>query len=109
MGPTEYPSTIKDTTQIGSLFSLMLHAPTKAFCFISDVGQVSAETWEKLGVLMTALERTIVSILDSNSAQLDKSYKRFLQDDFLRSFITRFVISHVLFTLHSAFKEHKVS
>lgn len=39
---------------------------------------------------------------------LDKSFKRFLQDDFLRQFICRFVLCNALLNSHNSFKDPKV-
>lgn len=108
MGPTEYPGAIKDTTQIGSLFTLLLHAPLKAFAFISDITQCSGDSWSGLVSAMTALEGCVVGVLNEHAAVLDKSYRRFLQDDFLRQFVVRFIIGHVLLCSHTAFSEAKV-
>jgi hypothetical protein len=66
MGPTEYPSTIKDTTQIGSLFTLFLHAPLKAFSFISDLNQVEVEVWAELIKKSTEIERVIIDVIEAN-------------------------------------------
>jgi hypothetical protein len=107
MGPTEYPSTIKDTTQIGSLFTLLLHAPLKAFSFISDITTISTTMWTACSTAMQAVETCVVRVLDANMEKLDKSYTRFLQDDFLRQFVTRFIVGWVLLNGHSAFVEAK--
>lgn len=109
MGPTEYPSTIKDTTQIGSLFTLLLHAPLKAFSFISDITQISTGMWTSCSSAMQSVETCVVGVLNENAEKLDKSYRRFLQDDFLRQFVVRFIVGWVLLNGHTAFTEHKVS
>lgn len=152
LSPTEYPSSIKgtflfilrdllltnmmmifwlvDITQIGSLFSLFLHCPIKAFAFISDVNTVAPGTWDMGISQMEALERIISDLLDTDASlgtlfifffhlllllllhfcfSIDKSYKRFIQDDFLRQFVVRFIITTLLLSSHTAFKDPKVS
>lgn len=104
MSPTEYPPSIKDTTQIGSLFSLFLHAPIKAFAFVSDAAEMDAEIWAACGEVLGGLEATVLGML-SESEELDGAYKRFLQDDFLSKFLVRFVICQAILRAHSAFKE----
>ncbi|CAG8440931.1 7956_t:CDS:10 [Rhizophagus irregularis] len=92
MSPVEYPSTIPDTTQIGSLFTLFLHAPLLGFAFISNLGKISSSTWEKCVNLIAEAELNIVELF--NSSSIEKPLKRFLQDDFLRQFLVRFVLLH---------------
>ncbi|KAJ3035830.1 hypothetical protein HDV00_003365 [Rhizophlyctis rosea] len=105
LSPTEYPSTIKDTTQIGSLFTLFLHAPVKAFAFVSDTTEMSAEVWNKCVVHIQGVEKTIADIFEKEANNLDKSYRRFLQDDFLRQFLVRFVLADAILHSHNSFKE----
>ena len=57
-----------DITQIGSLFSLFLHCPIKAFAFISDVNTVAPGTWDMGIAQMEALERLISDLLDSDAS-----------------------------------------
>jgi len=106
MSSVEYPSTIKDTTQIGSLFSLFLHCPIKAFAFISDITQVAPPIWEQGVEKVEQFEKLAMELVESDS-NLDKSYKRFMQDDFLSQFIVRFIVTSIIVTAHSAFKEAK--
>ncbi|KAI8824112.1 protein SCAI [Fimicolochytrium jonesii] len=104
MSPTEYPASIKDNAQIGSLFTLFLTTPIKAFAFISDITEVSKEVWEKCSGLVKETEILVGDLLDL-STELDAAYKRFLQDDFLRQFLIRFVITDAILHLHSSFKD----
>ncbi|RIA93193.1 protein SCAI [Glomus cerebriforme] len=105
MSPVEYPSSIPDTSQIGSLFTLFLHAPLLGFAFISDPGQISSETWEKCVNLIAEAELNIVELF--NSSNIEKPLKRFLQDDFLRQFLVRFVLCQSFLRAHTGFKEEK--
>ncbi|CAG8644976.1 12924_t:CDS:10 [Funneliformis caledonium] len=105
MSPVEYPSSITDTPQIGSLFTLFLHAPLLGFAFISDLGQISSETWEKCVNLVSEAELKIVELF--NSSNIEKPLKRFLQDDFLRQFLVKFVLCQSILKAHIAFKEEK--
>ncbi|PKY38594.1 hypothetical protein RhiirA4_392237 [Rhizophagus irregularis] len=105
MSPVEYPSTIPDTTQIGSLFTLFLHAPLLGFAFISNLGKISSSTWEKCVNLIAEAELNIVELF--NSSSIEKPLKRFLQDDFLRQFLVRFVLCQSFLRAHTEFKEEK--
>ncbi|KAI8919103.1 protein SCAI [Powellomyces hirtus] len=104
MSPTEYPASIKDNTQIGSLFTLFLTIPIKAFAFISDLTEVSKDTWENCSRAIRETETLVGELLDGEAA-LDPSHKRFLQDDFLRQFMIRFVIADAILHAHTSFKD----
>ncbi|CAG8657487.1 3272_t:CDS:2, partial [Paraglomus occultum] len=105
MSPTEYPPSITDTSQIGSLLTLFLHAPLLAFAFISGIHELAKESWERCLVLMTEMEAEVVELF--NKSDLEKSVKRFLQDDFLRQFLVRFVLCQSLLRAHTAFQNEK--
>ncbi|CAG8624928.1 15258_t:CDS:10 [Acaulospora morrowiae] len=104
MSPTEYPASIPDT-QIGSLFTLFLHAPLLGFAFISGIGQLNSDDWEKCVNLLSESEAIIVELF--NSSNLERSVKRFLQDDFLRQFLVRFVLCSIFLKFHNSFQEEK--
>ncbi len=54
-----------DTTQIGSLYTLFLHAPLKAFTFVSDVTEMPADTWIRCRAQMNQVETVILAALHS--------------------------------------------
>ncbi|KAI9365464.1 protein SCAI [Zopfochytrium polystomum] len=108
MSPTEYPSTVKDSTQIGSIFTLFLHSPVKAFAFVSDLTEIQPDVWGKCVSLVLATEKVIFELLEgSHASSLDKSFKRFLQDDFLRQITIRFIFCSATLQSHIHFKESK--
>lgn len=76
MGPTEYPSSIKDTTQIGSLFTLFLHVPIKAFAFISNITQLSTELWNDCNTKLGLVEKTISDVVEANVSTMGKKTDR---------------------------------
>ena len=96
-----------DTTQIGGLFTLFLTDPLRAFAFISDITQIDTDTWENLGTKCEQIETMILQLL-SNNQQLDPSYKKFIQDEFLALYCARFILMSVLLENHVAFKDTKV-
>ncbi|KAI9095450.1 protein SCAI [Phlyctochytrium arcticum] len=104
MSPSEYPASIKDNAQIGSLFTLFLHAPVKAFAFISDRTEIPKDVWEKCIAQIASLEATIGELFDKEPA-LDNTYRRFLQDDFLRQFLVRYVLCDAMLHAHTSFKD----
>ncbi|KAG0337288.1 hypothetical protein BG000_005605 [Podila horticola] len=101
----EYPESIPDTTQVGGLFTLFLHAPLLAFSFISGISQISPDTWEQCAGLISQAEGKIAELMAS--APLDKPLRRFLQDEFLRQFMIRFALCHIILKAHVSFSEPK--
>jgi hypothetical protein len=53
-----------DTTQIGSLFTLFLHAPLKAFTFICEVPDLTSEIWGKCFTILSKLETVALDHLE---------------------------------------------
>ncbi|EGF83974.1 hypothetical protein BATDEDRAFT_34022 [Batrachochytrium dendrobatidis JAM81] len=106
MSPTEYPTAIKDTTHIGGLFTLFLHAPVKGFTFVCDQSQLSPDIWSQCVVHADATEKIITDLIEKD-VNIDKSYKRFTQDDFLRNFIVRYIFCYSILEHHNAFKDPK--
>ncbi|KAG0075783.1 hypothetical protein BGZ92_002728 [Podila epicladia] len=105
LSPAEYPVSIPDTTQVGGLFTLFLHAPLLAFSFISGISQISPDTWEQCAGLVSQAEGKIAELMAS--APLDKPLRRFLQDEFLRQFMIRFALCHIILKAHVSFTEPK--
>ncbi|KAG0022331.1 hypothetical protein BGZ80_000530 [Entomortierella chlamydospora] len=63
LSPTEYPASIPDTSQVGGLFTLFLHAPLLAFSFICGIDQISPDTWEQCSGLITQAEGKIAELM----------------------------------------------
>ncbi|KAF9149184.1 hypothetical protein BG015_009032 [Linnemannia schmuckeri] len=105
LSPTEYPDSIPDTSQIGGLFTLFLHAPLLAFSFICGIAQISPDTWEQCTGLIAQAEGKIAELMAA--APLEKPLRRFLQDEFLRQFMIRFALCHTILNAHIAFVEPK--
>nr|KAJ3420695.1 hypothetical protein HK105_005369 [Polyrhizophydium stewartii] len=106
LSPTEYPASIKDTTHVGGLFTLFLHAPIKGLVFVCDLETLSPDIWSQCVFHADATEKLIAELIEKD-AIIDKSFKRFAQDDFLRNFMVRFILCHAILSHHTAFKESK--
>ncbi|KAL2916941.1 hypothetical protein HK105_203373 [Polyrhizophydium stewartii] len=106
LSPTKFPNSIKDVAQVGGLFTLFLHAPIKAFAFVSDLSVLSPDIWSQCVFHADATEKLIAELIEKD-AIIDKSFKRFAQDDFLRNFMVRFILCHAILSHHTAFKESK--
>ncbi|KAF9921451.1 hypothetical protein FBU30_008494 [Linnemannia zychae] len=105
MSPIEYPDSIPDTSQVGGLFTLFLHAPLLAFSFICGIEQISPDTWEQCTGLIAQAEGKIAELMAA--APLDKPLRRFLQDEFLRQFMIRFALCYTILNAHNSFVEPK--
>ncbi|KAM3588973.1 hypothetical protein VKS41_001404 [Umbelopsis sp. WA50703] len=106
LSPMEYPSSVQDKSEIGSLFTLFLHAPLLGFCAVSDIGNLEQAIWNQCVSQVNDLEAKITELLFSHP-ETDSSVMRFMQDDFLRSFIVRTVLCIVILRCHLSFKEEK--
>ncbi|ORZ24556.1 hypothetical protein BCR42DRAFT_446487 [Absidia repens] len=106
LSPVVYPSSIQDKSEIGSLFTLFLHTPLLGFCSVSDIGNLDQEKWDESIYKVTQLERSIGKLL-LEDIDLDISIKRFMADDFLWTFIVRFVLCGIILRCHSSFKSEK--
>ncbi|CAO3667386.1 unnamed protein product [Umbelopsis vinacea] len=108
LSPTEYPSSVQDKSEIGSLFTLFLHAPLLGFCAVSDIGNLEQTNWNQCVAKVNDIEAKITDLLYTHP-EIDASVLRFMQDDFLRSFIVRTVLCTVILRYHLSFKEEKAS
>lgn len=91
----------------GSLYTLFLHSPMKAFAIVSELTEFTEETFSDLQTLFIELERAIIEDALNNEKgklTLHPVYSKFFQDDFLRSFISRHLISLLLLSGHNSFR-----
>ncbi|KAL9544317.1 hypothetical protein MBANPS3_007693 [Mucor bainieri] len=106
MSPVEYPSSVQDKSEIGSLFTLFLHTPLLGFCSVSDIGNLDQQKWDECVRKIGAMEKAIGDVLLTDS-NVDPHVKRFMMDDFLYYFIVRFVLCGIFLRYHSSFKDDK--
>ncbi|KAI1321320.1 hypothetical protein EDD11_006657 [Mortierella claussenii] len=67
--------------------------------------RISPETWEQCSGLIVQAEGKIAELMAA--APLDKSVRRFLQDEFLRQFMIRFALCYIILKAHTSFTEPK--
>ncbi|KAF7727432.1 hypothetical protein EC973_007501 [Apophysomyces ossiformis] len=104
--PIEYPSSVQDKSEIGSLFTLFLHTPLLGYCSVSDIGKLDQEKWDECVNMVSIMEKTIGDMLLADPS-VDPHVKRFMADDFLYTFIVRFVLCGIILRCHSSFKDEK--
>lgn len=66
LSPEEYPLSVPDSSQIGSLFTLFLQCPYAAFSYLSGMTQVEPTVWVEVIDQITAIEKEIESLLLSD-------------------------------------------
>lgn len=106
MSPTDYPSSVQDKSEIGSLFTLFLHTPLLGFCSVSDIGNLDQQKWDACVKKISDMEKAIGDLLITDPL-VDRNVKRFMSDDFLYYFIVRFVLCGIFLRYHSSFKDEK--
>ncbi|XP_069121235.1 protein SCAI-like isoform X2 [Argopecten irradians] len=98
----QVPTTMQDH-QKGNLFTLFLHSPLMAFCYVCNINDIPITKWEKCqGQIDKFMSEASKLFLRSRS--LDHSYLQFIGDDFLRLLMFRFVFCYIVLILHRGFK-----
>ncbi|EGG25229.1 UPF0682 family protein [Cavenderia fasciculata] len=104
--PKKISTNPKRTSPFGNLFTFYLHDPLGAFCDTTGVYKISAKG---LSNYQSIVQQTLVSILKqlTECTTLHQSYRYFLGDDFLKTFILRFIFCHTVYALHKDFQSPK--
>lgn len=68
MSPVEYPSSVQDKSEIGSLFTLFLHTPLLGFCSVSDIGNLDQQKWDACVQKICDMEKAIGDLLISDAS-----------------------------------------
>ncbi|KAL5293007.1 SCAI family protein [Megaselia abdita] len=112
MSPQDVPPAFQaDVQHHGSLFTLFLHSPLTALCYICNVGDVPIHHWERcqcyVDRFVTEASRLVtrcrIDEIEQGIGFIDPSYVQFFGDDFLRTLILRFVFCDVVLRLHRGF------
>ncbi|XP_041368658.1 protein SCAI-like [Gigantopelta aegis] len=103
LSPEQVPTTMQDQHQKGNLFTLFLHSPLMALCYVCNIVDIPIMLWDKCH---TQIDKFMVesSKLFIRSRKLDHSYMQFFGDDFLRLLLLRFVFCYIVLILHRGFK-----
>ncbi|EEB18750.1 conserved hypothetical protein [Pediculus humanus corporis] len=102
MSPQDIPQPFQDHQQHGSLFTLFLHSPLTAFCYICNILDISINLWERcqsyIDKFITEASRLFTR------CRIDNSYIQFFGDDFLRLLMLRYIFCYMVLNLHRGFK-----
>ncbi|XP_070497595.1 protein SCAI isoform X3 [Chironomus tepperi] len=113
MSPQDVPQNFQaDLHHHGSIFTLFLHSPLTALCYICNVGDVAIHHWERcqsyIDRFVTEASRLVTRCrmdeIEQGIGFIDSSYVQFFGDDFLRTLILRFVFCDVALRLHRSFR-----
>lgn len=112
MSPQDVPPAFQtDVQHHGSLFTLFLHSPLTALCYVCNVGDVPIHHWERCQTyvdrFITEASRLVtrcrIDEIEQGIGYIDSSYVQFFGDDFLRTLMLRFVFCDVVLRLHRGF------
>ncbi|XP_065352751.1 protein SCAI isoform X2 [Cloeon dipterum] len=102
MSPQDIPAPFIDHQHNGNLFTLFLHSPLTAFCYICNIMTVPIHLWERC---QTFIDRFVTEASRLfTRCRIDPAYLQFFGDDFLRLLLLRYVFCDVVLNLHRSFK-----
>ena len=107
--PASIPGGLKGPTEVGSLFTLFLHAPLHAlWVALKGEQQLEKDDYEqakaKLNEVISTIHKLLVKEGPETGSNLNPSLKLFMTDDLLCNMILRFIFFEAVAQLHSTFK-----
>ncbi|KAL4717846.1 hypothetical protein ACJJTC_000995 [Scirpophaga incertulas] len=101
MSPIEIPADFHERKRKGNLFTLFLHSPLTAICYICERTDVPLEIWERAQSILERYMAEATSIFVRS--RVDPSFIGFMGDEFMRLLIVRFVLCETVLRQHRAF------
>ncbi|XP_074654987.1 protein SCAI-like isoform X2 [Tubulanus polymorphus] len=103
LSPEQVPTTMQDQHQKGNLFTMFLHSPLTAFCYICNIIDIPVAIWDKC---QAQIDKFLAeaSKLVTRSRTIDHSYIQFFGDDFLRLLVLRYIFCYIVLRQHRGFK-----
>ncbi|KAL6054415.1 Protein SCAI,Protein SCAI, partial [Balamuthia mandrillaris] len=89
--------------QRGNLFTLFLSAPLSAFCFMVGKTSVPQDTYEKCEKSLSNSFEDVHKLL-CNFESIPPAFHDFIEEDFLQSFILRFIFCYSVLYLHKSYQ-----
>lgn len=103
MSPRQTPSgLLEHDYRYGSLFTMFLHSPVQAFCLVSKITECTDEQWSFLVAKMKVIEDHLLTFLSADTT-LHKHIVKFMEDDFCRRLIVRYVLCLSMLNRHTLF------
>lgn len=107
LSPIKLPQMFQESSFKGNLFTLFLTNSLTAFCYVCNLNNIpQVSIYEKAVKLVDQIHDEIFNVLNK-SRQLDYVYLQYLQDEFIRSFIIRFVFCNCVLRLHHSFTKNE--
>ncbi|XP_037079944.1 protein SCAI-like [Pollicipes pollicipes] len=103
MSPQYVPGPFQEEQSKGSLFTLFLHSPLMALCFVFNLANLSVHVWDKCQTYVDHFLTEAAKVMTS-ARGVDPAYIQFFGDDFLRLLLLRYVFCAVVLRNHRAFK-----
>jgi len=103
MSPSNIPKSCENKN-IGGLLTLFLYEPLFALSIICNTNSIRKEIWNRCQQCLDKMFAEILEILYSFIKELDLVFQQFLEDEFLRLLIIRFVFCYETLRLHKDFK-----
>lgn len=106
LSPEEIPPSFEDQHQKGNIFTLFLHSPLTAFCYICNLVDIPVHLWD---ACQAQVDRFIIDATKclNRSRYLDMSFIQLFGDDFLRTLLLRFIFCNAVLGLHKRFRGAK--
>ncbi|XP_050361163.1 protein SCAI [Nymphalis io] len=105
MSPLTLPTTLRDRSNQGSLFTLFLHNSIAGLCNSCDVYTINLETWEKCSRLRDVFMKEAIRLLMRTT--VDSTYHEYFGCEFLRLMILRYIFCDCTMRMHRAFRARK--
>ncbi|BES98840.1 Protein of unknown function (DUF3550/UPF0682) [Nesidiocoris tenuis] len=102
MSPQDIPPNFHEQQHNGNLFTMFLHSPLTAFCYICNISSVPIHHWERCQSFIDRFVTEASRLL--TRSRIDPVYLSFFGDDFLRLLLLRYVFCVISLHLHRSFK-----
>ncbi|TGZ68796.1 hypothetical protein CRM22_004084 [Opisthorchis felineus] len=102
LSPEVVPDKLESMRHRGNVFTLFLHCPITAFCYICGLTTIQYKTWDRAQAILDSFLTECYRIL-TRSRNLDYSYMQFLVDDFLRLLVLRYCFCSIVLQFHRGF------
>ncbi|KRX79749.1 Protein SCAI [Trichinella sp. T6] len=101
--PVDMPLFLQEQPQRGSIFTMFLHCPLTAYCFVCNIVRIPVALWDKCQAHVDKFYAEASRLL-VRSKLVDSSYKAFYSDAFLRTLLLRFLFCQCTLRMHRNFR-----
>lgn len=101
--PLQNNHTPASSSHRGSIFTLFLHSPVPALCYLCGVKMVSSETLSVMNKLLNSFYNEAIDHIKEEAPQHNSDWEVYLKlftDDFLRMIFLRYLFCHTVYSMH---------